>query len=87
MAKAPRITAKIRIKPKSGSLSGAERARRYREKMRAAGLKPVQVWVWDTSRPGFAEECRRQSALLRNDPQEKDILQWIEGVADKEGWK
>jgi Protein of unknown function (DUF3018) len=28
--------------------------------MRAAGLRPVQIWVSDTRVPGFAEECRRQ---------------------------
>jgi len=32
--------------------------------LRAAGLRPVQIWVPDTSRPGFAEECRRQSLLV-----------------------
>jgi hypothetical protein len=32
--------------------------------MRAAGLRPVQIWVPDTRRPGFAEECRRQSRLV-----------------------
>jgi mRNA interferase MazF len=40
--------------------TGAERVRRRRDKLRAAGLRPVQIWVPDTSAPGFAEECRRQ---------------------------
>ncbi|NGP17468.1 antitoxin MazE family protein [Devosia aurantiaca] len=43
-------------------------ARRYTPEeeaaMRAQGLKPVTVWVFDTDRPGFAEECARQSRLL-----------------------
>jgi hypothetical protein len=30
----------------------------------AAGLRPVQVKVPDTRRPGFAEECRRQSLIV-----------------------
>lgn len=29
-----------------------------------AGLRPVQIWVPDTRRPDFAEECRRQSRLV-----------------------
>jgi hypothetical protein len=41
-------------------LSRAERVERRRAKLRAAGLRPVQIWVPDTSAPGFAEECRRQ---------------------------
>jgi hypothetical protein len=64
----------------------AERVRRHRDGLRAAGLRPVQIWVPDTRRPGFAEECRRQSLLLRDDPHEREILDWIEAAADTEGW-
>ena len=46
-------------------LSKIERVERRRAKLRAAGLRPVQIWVPDTRTPGFAEECRRQSALIR----------------------
>lgn len=42
----------------------AHRVRKRRDALRAAGLRPVQIWVPDTSRPGFAEECRRQSLLV-----------------------
>lgn len=63
-----------------------ERVKRHRDGLRAAGLRPVQIWVPDTRRPGFAEECRRQSRLLRDDPHEREILDWIEAVADTEGW-
>jgi hypothetical protein len=45
-------------------LTSAERVRRRRDKMRAAGLRPVQIWVPDTSAPGFADECRRQCELI-----------------------
>lgn len=37
------------------------RVRKRRDALRAAGLRPVQIWVPDTRRPGFAEECRRQA--------------------------
>lgn len=40
-----------------------ERVRKRREALRAAGLRPVQIWVPDTRAPGFAEEYRRQGAL------------------------
>ena len=35
-----------------------------RAAMRAAGLRPVEIWVPDTRRPGFAEECRRQAEMV-----------------------
>jgi hypothetical protein len=27
-------------------------------------LRPIQIWVPDTSAPGFAEECERQCRVL-----------------------
>ena len=68
------------------SANVVERVKRHRDGLRAAGLRPVQIWVPDTRRPGFAEECRRQSLSLRDDPHEREILDWIEAVADTEGW-
>ena len=40
-----------------------QRVQKRRDALRDAGLRPVQIWVPDTRRPGFAEECRRQSRL------------------------
>ena len=71
----------------SGPASSTNCARRYREKQRQAGLRQIQLWVLDTRNAGFAAECRRQSALLRNDPQEAEVLDWIEAAADTEGWR
>ena len=65
----------------------AERVQKHRKILRKRGLRPVQIWVPDTRRKGFAEECRRQSRLLRRDPHEADILQWIETASSHEGWK
>lgn len=49
----------------SNPLSRAERVERRRAKLRAAGLRPIQIWVPDTRAPGFTDECRRQSNLIR----------------------
>ena len=42
----------------------SDRVWKRREALPAPGLRPVQIWVPDTCRPGFAAECRRQSALI-----------------------
>lgn len=65
----------------------SERVQKHRAALRAAGMRPVQIWVPDVRRPGFAEECRRQSASLHGDPLEADTLQWLAAVADEDGWK
>ncbi len=53
--------------------SAARRVRKHRDSLRARGLRPVQIWVPNTRAPGFAEECRRQTALAaasdRADPE------------------
>ena len=67
--------------------SVAERVQKHRKNLRKEGMRPVQIWVPDTRRPGFIKECERQSALVRNDPQEKEVLQFIEGIADLRDWE
>jgi hypothetical protein len=41
-----------------------QRVKKRRDALRAAGLRPVQIWVPDARRPGFAEECRRQALVV-----------------------
>jgi hypothetical protein len=65
----------------------SERVQQHRDRLRRAGLRPIQLWVPDTRRPGFAEECRRQSALLADDPLEGDTIEWLQAVADDDGWR
>ena len=47
-------------------LSRNERVARRRAKLRAEGLRPVQLWVPDSRDANFAAECRRQSRLIRD---------------------
>lgn len=63
-----------------------ERMKEYRERLRKSGLRPVQIWVPDTKAPGFAEEVRRQSLLVSQSTDEKEIMDWVEQSADFEGW-
>ena len=70
-----------------GSMSVSERVGRYRDRLRAQGLRPVQIWVPDTRRPHFVEECRRQSLLIKNNPRDDEINEWLGKVADTDGWQ
>lgn len=63
------------------------RVNKHRAALREAGLRPVQIWVPDTRRAGFAEECRRQSLLLQGDAHEHDTADWLETVGDRVGWQ
>lgn len=65
-----------------------ERVRTHRDNLRAAGLRPIQIWVPDTRSPGFAEECRRQSRLLAESAAESEAedLDFIERATDMDDW-
>lgn len=65
----------------------SERVQKHRTALRESGLRPVQIWVPDTRRPGFAQECRRQSLLLQGDAQERETADWLLAAADREGWQ
>lgn len=69
------------------STNTSARVQKHRQALRDAGLRPIQIWVPDTRRAGFAEECRRQSRLLQDDALETETLEWLESVADTGGWK
>ena len=64
------------------------RVQKHRDTLRRAGLRPVQIWVPDTRRPDFAEECRRQSRLAAQaDMADTDLLHFMDAVlADVDGW-
>lgn len=67
--------------------TAAKSVDRYRERMRRAGFRLVQLWIPDTRARGFAEECRRQSRVAaKNSRLEKDVLDWIEANTDSDGW-
>lgn len=43
-----------------GTPTAKDRVRKHRESLRAQGLRPVQIWIQDTRRPGFLSRYRAQ---------------------------
>jgi hypothetical protein len=64
------------------------RVQKHRDAMRMAGLRPVQIWVPDTRRPDFAQECRRQSLLVAQADGADTAMQQLmaESAAEVDGW-
>ncbi len=54
----------------------------YRARMRAQGLRPVQIWVPDVRSPEFSAEAHRQSALVATADRAGDDMDFIEAVSD-----
>ncbi len=68
--------------PTDAKRKSREKARAYRERMRAKGLRPVQLWVTDTRSPEFAAEARRQSLAVANSPTEADDQAFIDAISE-----
>jgi len=48
----------------------------------ALGLRPVQIWVPDTTSPGFAEEAHWQSLLIARSPIEAEDQTLIDAITE-----
>ena len=72
----------------NGMSTSANRVQLHRDRLRKAGLRPIQIWVPDTRRPDFIHECRRQSQLVvSHDRTDTELAAWMnEAVIDIEGW-
>ena len=67
-------------------LAARERVRKHRESLRARGLRPIQIWVPDTRRPGFAEEVRRQCLAANHPVRDKEIFDFVDAVLADTQW-
>jgi hypothetical protein len=60
-----------------------QRVQKRREAMRAAGLRPVQLWLPDTRNPEFKAQMDREARLI-NEADAKDT--WLQAFMD-ETWR
>ena len=62
--------------------SSRQKVAAHRQRLRAQGLRPIQIWVPDVRAPGFAEEARRQSLAVARSPHAKEDQEFIDAVSD-----
>lgn len=55
--------------------------REHRRRLRAQGLRPVQIWVPDVRSPEFKDEAHRQSAAVAASKQAADDQAFIDAVS------
>jgi hypothetical protein len=66
----------------AGRLSKTERVRRHRERLRAQGLRPIQLWVPDVRAPAFRVEAHRQSLAVAQSTQATEDQAFIDAASD-----
>jgi hypothetical protein len=77
-------TTTAKRKPKSTDekrKANREKARAYRARMRALGLKPIQIWVPDVTSPEFKKQARRESRIIANSPTEAEDQAFIDSIS------
>ncbi|MDO8397580.1 MAG: antitoxin MazE family protein [Bradyrhizobium sp.] len=66
---------------------GAKRVQKHRDKMKAAGLKPVTIWVPDVNAPGFKEQIAREIEIINADAESQRVMEEMLALADFSDWK
>jgi len=64
------------------SKSARDKVRRYRERLRKQGLRPIQIWVPDVRAPGFKAEAHRQSLAVAESSHVATDQEFIDAVSD-----
>ena len=65
-----------------------ERVRRHRERLRAQGLRPVQLWVPDLRDPARADQLRRDVAEIAGHSSDVEGNAFLDAaLVEIEGWE
>lgn len=65
-----------------GAVPSRDKVRDHRARMRAKGMKLIQLWVPDTSSAQFKAEARRQSRLIARSPHDADDQAFLDSLSD-----
>jgi len=64
------------------SSSSREKVRRYRDRLRRQGLRPIQIWVPDVRSPTFRSQAHLQSLAVSQSLQAEEDQVFIDAVSD-----
>jgi hypothetical protein len=68
--------------PPSKAKSSRTKVRRHREKLRAMGLRPIQIWVPDVRAPSFRLAAHRQSLAVVGSAHANEDQAFIDAASD-----
>ncbi len=59
-----------------------DKVRNYRERMRARGFRPIQIWVPDTRTKAFVTEAHHQSLAVAGSAHARGDQDFIDAISD-----
>lgn len=63
-------------------ISSRRRVAAHRARLRAQGLRPVQIWVPDVTAEGFAAEAHRQSRAVATSEAADGDQSFVDAISD-----
>lgn len=73
---------KTKSKAKTRQSPSREKVRAHRARLRAKGLRLVQLWVPDTRSKAFRTEARRQSLAVARSRHEPEDQAFIDAISE-----
>ena len=67
--------------PKRPLGSSRDKVRAHRDRLRAQGLRPIQIWVPDVRSPEFAAEAHRQARAVARSRQARADQSFIDAIS------
>ena len=68
----------------SGAKPSREKVREHRARLRAQGLRPIQIWVPDVRAASFRSEAHRQSLAVAASGHADADQAFIDAVSDRQ---
>jgi hypothetical protein len=68
--------------PASNPKPSRTKVRKHRQRLRAQGLRPIQIWVPDVRAPSFRSEAHRQSLAVAASAHAHEDQAFIDSVSD-----
>ena len=62
--------------------SSRDKVRAHRERLRRAGLRPIQIWVPDVRSRAFASKAHRQSVAVARSRHAREDQAFIDAISD-----
>jgi Protein of unknown function (DUF3018) len=66
----------------SSRKSSQSKVSAHRRRLRAQGLRPIQIWVPDVRAPGFKAQAHRQSLAVATSRQASEDQSFIDEISD-----
>lgn len=65
----------------SGAKSSRDKVREHRKRLRAQGLRPIQIWVPDVRAASFRSQAHRQSLVIAASSHARDDQAFIDAAS------